>query len=305
MIQLVLLTGFLGAGKTTLLKSILEAYRNKKIGVIINEFGKINIDARLVEKDGIEMAELSNGSIFCACIKDRFVDSLIALSNTDIEYLFIEASGLADPVNMPTILKGIESKTGTSYHYRGAICMIDGENFLDLVELLPALERQVEYGDVMILNKADLIDEETIVQISELVHKMNPNVQIHVTSYGRVDTAEIVEAMKPDEKEGKETSNTFESRPNSLVLTAEEIIASDDLEEFLKEISGSTYRIKGFVRTEKGTLEISTVGKNIHLNPWQAEIRESQIVVISSVGIRILSVVTAALEKKLKGKLHL
>ena len=88
MIQLVLLTGFLGAGKTTLMTSILEAYQDKKIGVIINEFGKINIDARLIEKDGIEMAELTNGSIFCACIKDKFVDSLIALSHTDIEYLF-------------------------------------------------------------------------------------------------------------------------------------------------------------------------------------------------------------------------
>ena len=304
MIQLILLTGFLGAGKTTLLTSILEAYQEKKIGVVINEFGKINIDARLVEKDGIEMSELTNGSIFCACIKDKFVDSLIALSNTEIEYLFVEASGLADPANMPQILKGIEPKTGTPYHYRGALCVIDGENFLELIDLLPALQRQVEYGDVMIINKADLIGENEIVKITEQIERLNSNVHIYVTSYCRVDIRDIVEAMESTEKEGRETTNTFESRPNTLILTAEEMISSGDLLEFLEEISPHTYRIKGFSETEKGPMEVSCVRKNIQLNDWHTEVKGSQIVIISAVGIRIMSVITSALEKKLKGKLH-
>ena len=89
------------------MQRLLDAYSDRKIGVIINEFGEINIDAKLVSRDGIEMAELSNGSIFCACIKDKFVDGLIAMSRTDIEYLFIEASGLADPSNMGEIVEGI------------------------------------------------------------------------------------------------------------------------------------------------------------------------------------------------------
>lgn len=305
MIQLVLLTGFLGAGKTTLLTSILEAYRDKKIGVIINEFGKINIDARLIEKDGIEMSELTNGSIFCACIKDKFVDSMIAFSGMDMEYLFIEASGLADPANMPQILKGIENKTGAAYHYRGALSVVDGENFLDLLDLLPAVERQVEYGDVIILNKADLIEEEKIVEISETIHKINSKARVYVTSYCRADIAEIVAEMKAEEKAGQETTNTFESRPNTLVLTAEEPLGLDDLKEFLSDISEHTYRIKGFSQTESGPIEISCVGKNIHCNPWHSELQGSQIVVISAVGIRIRSIVTSALEKKLKGKLHI
>lgn len=305
MIQLVLLTGFLGAGKTTLMTSILESYKDKKIGVVINEFGKVNIDARLIERDGIEMAELTNGSIFCACIKDKFVDSLIALSNMDIEYVFIEASGLADPANMPQILKGIEHKTGTPYHYRGAIGVVDGENFLDLLDLLPAVERQVEYADAIILNKADLIDDNKIVEISDAIQKINPSVHVYVTSYCRVDIAEIVEGMEPEEKEGQETTNTFESRPNTLILAAEAPLEKKALEEFLNEIAKHTYRIKGFAQTEEGPIEISGVGRNLHYNNWHTEIKSSQIVVISAVGIRILSIVTSALEKNLKGKLHL
>lgn len=304
MIQLVLLTGFLGAGKTTLLTSILEAYHDRKIGVIINEFGKINIDARLVEKEGIEMSELSNGSIFCACIKDKFVDSLIALSNTDIEYLFVEASGLADPANMPQILKGIEAKTGVPYHYRGALCVIDGENFLGLIEILPALHRQVEYGDVMVINKADLISESDIVSISEQVQQINPDAHIYVTSYCRIDIRDVVETMEAMEKEGTETTNTFESRPNTLILKAEEVLSTEALLQFLEEIAPHTYRIKGFSETEKGPREISCVRKNIQLKDWHDEVRGSEIVIISAVGIKIMSVITAALEKSLKGKLH-
>lgn len=304
MIQLILLTGFLGAGKTTLLTSILEAYQHKRIGVVINEFGKINIDARLIEKDGIEMSELTNGSIFCACIKDKFVDSLIALSNTEIDYLFVEASGLADPSNMPQILKGIEPKTGTPYYYRGALCVIDGENFLELMDLLPALQRQVEYGDVMIINKADLIGENQIVEITEQIQQINPKAHIYVTSYCRVDIREIVEAMEWMEKQGRETTNTFESRPNTLILTAEARISSEELLQFLEEISPHTYRIKGFSETEKGPMEISCVRSNIQLKDWHAKVQGSEIVIISSVGIRIMSVITSALEKKLKGRLH-
>ena len=97
MIKLILLTGFLGTGKTTLLKQLLSEFKDEKIGVIVNEFGQINIDGTLVEKEGVKMTELTNGSIFCACIKDNFVNSLIALSKEDISYFFIEASGLADP----------------------------------------------------------------------------------------------------------------------------------------------------------------------------------------------------------------
>ena len=71
MIRLIMLTGFLGAGKTTLLQKILEEYSDQKIGVLINEFGAVSIDSELVEGEGIDMTELSNGSIFCACLKDR------------------------------------------------------------------------------------------------------------------------------------------------------------------------------------------------------------------------------------------
>ena len=305
MIKIVLLTGFLGAGKTTLMKNILDAYENKKLGVIVNEFGSVNIDALLIKRNGIEMSELSNGSIFCACIKDKFVDSLIEMSSMDLEYLFIEASGLADPANMTQILEGISVKTKDNYYYKGAICIADGENFLDLYDLLPAIHNQLEFSSTVIINKADLIDESKLILVLEKINEVNPGVTAFVTSYCKVNIISIVENLEIILKERKETSNTIESRLKSFVLSADSKLPFKKLVSFIDEIIEGTYRIKGFVNTDQGAIEISTVGNNIKLNNWTEEIKDSQIVVISSVGIKIISILSKAIDNNLKGIVHL
>ena len=305
MINLVLLTGFLGAGKTTLMKSILDQYKDIKLGVIVNEFGSVNIDAVLIKRNGIEMAELSNGSIFCACIKDKFVDSLIEMSAMNIEYLFIEASGLADPSNMVQILDGISEKTQGRYNYKGSICITYSEYFLDLYDLLPAIQNQLEFSSVVIINKVDLIDEAKLIEVLEKIGEVNSEAIIFTTSFCRVDIVEIVENLEIILKDARETSNTLESKPKTFVLTAEEPIPFEKLESFIHEILGGTFRIKGFVNTDQGGIEISTVGNHVMLNNWTEEIKDNQIVVISSVGIRIISILSKAIENHLKGIVHL
>lgn len=305
MIQIYLLTGFLGAGKTTLLQALLKSYADKKIGVIVNEFGEINIDARLIKRDGIEMAELSNGSIFCACIKDKFVDSLIEMSARDIEFMFIEASGLADPANMALILDGIKSHTACDYLLRGSICIIDGKNFLELAEMLPALENQVAYANAVILNKADLIDAEREAKIKRAVDEMNPGVGVSVTSYCNVDIREITDNFSVSLKKAGSSTNTYESRPNSFILHATGQLNYDELGDFLREIASDCFRIKGFAYTDSGTVEISAVGNDVILRGWEDPIAETEIVVISSVGIKMLSSILAASQKYLNGRLQL
>ena len=80
MIKLIMLTGFLGSGKTTLLQKLIDEYAGSRTGILINEFGAVSVDSDIIRRDGLQMTELSNGSIFCACIKDKFVDALIELS---------------------------------------------------------------------------------------------------------------------------------------------------------------------------------------------------------------------------------
>ena len=305
MIKMVLLTGFLGAGKTTMMQEILTAYSDKKTGVIVNEFGEINIDAKLIQKDGVQMAELSNGSIFCACIKDKFVDSLIELSYKDLDYLFIEASGLADPANMNQILNGIKNNVLNPYDYRGSICIIDGESFPELYEVLPAITSQLEFCGAAVINKGDLIDEQQLKEILEIIHGINPEVSTFVTSYCKVNVKEVVDGLTQNNKEARESSNTVSSRPTTFILKGLETVPYDRLETFLKEIVGDTYRIKGFAETDKGNLEISTVGKNIHLKSWEGPVERTEIVVISSVGFKMMSILTKAIREHLQGIVRL
>ena len=305
MIKMVLLTGFLGAGKTTMMQEILTVYSDKKTGVIVNEFGEINIDARLIQKDGVQMAELSNGSIFCACIKDKFVDSLIELSYKDLDYLFIEASGLADPANMNQILDGIKNNVLNPYDYRGSICIIDGESFPELYEVLPAITSQLEFCGAAVINKGDLIDEPQLKEILEIIHGINPEVSTFVTSYCKVNVKEVVDGLTQNNKEARESSNTVSSRPTTFILKGLKTVPYDQLEIFLKEIVGDTYRIKGFAETDRGNIEISTVGKNIHLNSWEGPVERTEIVVISSVGFRMMSILTKAIREYLQGIVRL
>lgn len=304
MIQMVLLTGFLGAGKTTLMQRLLDTYKEHKIGVIVNEFGQINIDAKLVSRDGIVMEELSNGSIFCACIKDKFVDGLIDMSKRDIEYLFIEASGLADPSNMGNIIEGICKATNNNYILKGTICIADGLNFADMVEVLPALERQVRHANAVLVNKMDLIDENKFKEISDKIGEINPSVKIYAVTHCDVDIKMIVENFAVNTAVSEDTTNTYESRPNTFIVKADEPIEESKLIQFIDEIAESSYRIKGFANTEQGTVEISAVINHIIVTPWH-KVERTEIVVISSVGIKMLSMITKASNDILEGRLYI
>jgi len=303
MIKLVLLTGFLGAGKTTLLQGMLDSYREKKVGVIINDFGKINIDAMLIKRNGVVMAELSNGSIFCACIKENFLESLIEMSGRDIEFLFIEASGLADPANFGDILPVIGTKVKRPYDYLGSICIVDAGNFIEMQEVLPGLSNQLEYCSAAIINKADLADEQIIAAISEIIAGLNPVARIYVTSHCKVDVGNIIENISGQVAlAARDTSNTPEVRPKSFLLTAEQVVSYESLKELIDEVAPFAYRVKGFAITDQGDVEISAVGKTVTLKPWPERVRRTEIVVISSVGIKMMSVMTSAIDKYLQGK---
>ena len=296
-----MLTGFLGAGKTTFLQNLLEEYKDKRIGVIVNEFGSVNIDARLVEHSGIRMAELQNGSIFCACIKDKFVESLIAMSGTEIDYLFIEASGLADPSSMPSILSGIREVLQRDLEYRHSVCIVDAASFQELSEVLVALKRQVAFSDIILINKADLVSEKEINEIILQINEINDHAVIACASYCKTDIRGLLERPSGLSMEGEESTNTVSGRPHSIVLKQRKTIEEESLLSFLQDIAPSTYRIKGFAETENGPREISCVGTQIAVSPWKSKISDGRIVVISSVGIRIVSILCAAMEKYMKG----
>ena len=291
MIQLILLTGFLGAGKTTFLNRILKDYQDKKIAVIVNEFAETGVDGELVQVDnqGIEMVELTNGSIFCACIKDKFVDALIEVSSREIDYLVVEASGLADPSSISSILSQITPKIAVPYDYVGAICLLDALYFMDYFSLLPALERQIQYSKAVIINKIDLATSEDISTIRDTVISVNPAASIYEVSHCQVSVRDILKTFGAGEVEAQESTNTESSRPHTITIRTTEAISEGQLSQFLATLSPHSYRIKGFCKVQGGTKMVSYVGNVASIDDWAIEIAETELVVISKVGLKIIS----------------
>ncbi|AFQ44887.1 CobW family GTP-binding protein [Desulfosporosinus meridiei] len=285
MTQLILLTGFLGTGKTTLMERLLHYYGDSPVGVIVNEFGEINIDARLLEKDGTIMRELSNGSIFCSCIKENFIKALIDMSSPNFEYLFIEASGLADPGNMQQILQTIEPYTVHPYHYSGSICVLDGEAFLELKDLLPAVGNQLTQAGVVLVNKEDLISPAIKAEIQAEVRKANIQAPIYFTSYCNIDINTLVMNLQPSKSASLDSTNTPENRPQTFIIKVLPSVTINELQGFLNFVAPYTYRIKGFVTVGDSNYSVSCVRSHMMIMPWPRDIPASEIVLISAVGI--------------------
>ena len=154
-----IITGFLGSGKTTLLNHILTNQEGLKTAVLVNEFGEVGIDNDLLITTGDDnMVELSNGCICCTINNDLLEAVYKVLERSDkIDYLVVETTGLADPLPVALTFLGTELRDLTRLD--SIVTVVDGENYsLDLFNSQAAYN-QIAYGDIILLNKMDLIDE--------------------------------------------------------------------------------------------------------------------------------------------------
>jgi G3E family GTPase len=299
-IKLFLLTGFLGAGKTTLLKRLIDHYRDHKIGILMNEFGNISIDGVILRQHGVEVVEINNGSVFCSCLKGTFINELIAYSELPIEYLFVETSGMADPSNIEQILDGIIGKVkGKSYDYRGAICLVDGVNFLDQVEVLAALERQVNASNLIVINKVDLISREELTAVRNKVGEINPEVEIVEVTHGAVDFTILEKSLRPAAAKdlGESYNNPF-NRPTAHIVTAQGVYNRELFMEYVNDLIPQALRMKGFVLFEEGWHQIDVVGAQVVVEPTAIPRDISELVVISDKGFGALTAIYGHWDKR-------
>lgn len=180
-----IITGFLGSGKTTLLNHILTNQQGLKTAVLVNEFGEIGIDNELIIATEDNMVELSNGCVCCTINNDLIEAVYKVLEREDkIDYLVVETTGLADPLPVALTFLGTELRDMTRLD--SIVTVVDCANFsLDLFKSEAAYS-QIAYGDVILLNKVDLVDEADVDLLEVRIRDIKEGARILRTNNAQV-----------------------------------------------------------------------------------------------------------------------
>ncbi|ROI05819.1 GTP-binding protein [Chryseobacterium sp. G0240] len=215
------LSGFLGAGKTTLLNHILHNKEGLKVAVIVNDMSEINIDARLVENQHTlsrteeKLVEMSNGCICCTLREDLMEEVERLAKENRFDYLLIESTGISEPIPVAQTFTYTDEESGidlSRFSYIDTmVTVVDCFNFMkdfgsaellqdrqltdmegDYRTIVNLLTDQIEFANVIILNKTDLIDPETLGFLKAALQKLNPEAKILHSEFSNVDIKEIM-----------------------------------------------------------------------------------------------------------------
>ena len=256
MIPFYLITGFLGSGKTTLLKNILREYAGSmRIAIIQNEFAASGTDGKELELtgSGFKLVEVNNGSVFCVCMLGNFAASVEkVIDEYAPELIFLEASGLSDPINILELLQ--DGMIREKVQLAEIITVVDVQNFDRALKLLTRSRHQVMVADRVLINKTDLFLE-GVEAVRKSIEEINPFAAVVATSYCRLDAEQYFPVAGVEHFAaaafGKRES---EGRPDlrASVLRINRKISPEGIRAFVSEMQETCPRIKGYVNASDG-----------------------------------------------------
>lgn len=264
MIYSFIITGFLGVGKSSLLtQTIQNHFRDKRVAIVVNEFGEVGVDQNILKNVHSDVIEISEGCICCQMAQE-FESGVIEIINKyNPEIIFVETSGAAEP--FPIFL----SLQNLGISIEGVICVCDVKNYKSYIHNSSA-KYQIGGSNIIVLNKCDLVDKEELeiakkeicaikdeynlkntltskpVFNSYFLHQCEQGILAKEVFEGAYEISEIIGLAK-DYREHNSSSHDFIDKK---VMTIASNVSFDDIENLLKSLPKNIYRVKGMIKTE-------------------------------------------------------
>jgi G3E family GTPase len=282
-----LITGPLGSGKTTLLRHIL-ASQAAKIAIVMNEFGEVAIDTKVIEGKNVRIAELGGGCVCCSLLGEFEAAVNEIIEKIAPERIVVETTGLAEPEALVFNIQEALPKCWLD----GVVSVIDADMLIRFPEIGHTTRLQIEGADILLLNKIDLVEAAHIEPLKIKLREINPTAAIIRTERCRID-AELFFGGGHDKKVAR-PDHQHQAEFESFTFISQKIFSRSCFEGFANNLSASVFRAKGFIRFADGGKLFNLVAGRWELERF--ETAETQLVFIGRKIAREKEAILRALE---------
>ncbi len=246
----------MGSGKTTMLNYILTHNEGMNIGVVVNDFGDINIDSKLIKSQSDKQLELTSGCICCSLKTldlQEAIDQFV-FKGSNIDYIIIEASGLAEPRDLALTLR---TTLGQKVRLDGIVTVIDAENIEKNAAKHDIARDQILFCDFVVINKIDLVKPDKVQDIRQMITSFNPRVRVLESTNGQIDIRLLLDQdlyksrpLPGADQTGKtnDHSNHLHEKYTSYSWTSPQPLHPMRFQDFVnRKLPTNVYRAKGII----------------------------------------------------------
>ena len=271
MTPVTIITGYLGSGKTTLLRHMLSS-TDKKLAIVMNEFGSVDIDAKIIRGRNVDIAELKGGCVCCSISGEFELAVKEIIAKVKPEHIVVETTGVVDPESL--IYDVLENMPFLKLD--SVVCIVDCDALARYPEIGQTARIQIEMADILLLNKTDLVTTQQLEEIEKRIRSINQKALTHKAVRCSIPAYLLFGAYteKDVSKHAHELADI-----ESFVFETDRPISKDRFEDFISSLQG-VFRAKGFVNFPDGTYLFNYVNGRVDFEAWPRE--ETKIVFIGN-----------------------